>query len=121
MINVFSIACGLGFAPYLLDSFAAHFDRREKVSRVIRLAGSGLIIRSDDALMLRFRNRECALDEEEAGHFHATVAARADFYNILRLDSEIVMTSIGDDLVISHPQSELWMSAATVAGLLRAV
>jgi hypothetical protein len=121
MINIFSVACGLGFAPYLLDSLDAYFDHAEQVSSVIRQGGSGLIIRSDDALMLRFRNRECAINAPERDHFRATVAARVAFYDIQRLEDEIVISSFGDHLLISHPQSELWLNAEMVAALLRSV
>src|SRR5215510_11452293 len=114
MINVFEISCGLGFAPYLLESLESHFDRGAEVSRVVRQAGSGLIIRSEGGLVLRYRNRACAIDAAEARHYRATIGFRAAFYDTRLLESEVVVATVGDNLLLSHPQSELWLDRATV-------
>ena len=62
MINIFPINCSLAFAPYLLESLSSFMDEGREVSRVVRQGGSGLIIRSEGEMTLRYRNRETALE-----------------------------------------------------------
>ena len=119
MINIFSIRCGLAFAPYLAESISAFVKDREFAPRVVRQAGSGLIIRSDVQMMLRFQNREAALNEEEAKHYRSTIRFRREFYDIERMQDEVVFANVGADLLLSHAQSELWLEASHVSHLLR--
>jgi len=120
MINILSIGCGLAFAPYLAESAETFLSRGEFASRVIRQGGNGLIIRSDSEMMLRYQHRESALGLQEALHYSATVSFRNDFYDVRRLQDEIVIANVGDHLLLSHPQSELWLKAVHISRLLRA-
>ena len=119
MINIFSIRCGLAFAPYLDESISAFIDNGEFAPRVVRQAGSGLIIRSDEQMMLRFQNREAALGEQEAKHYRSTIRFRSEFYDAGRMQDEVVFANVGTDLLLSHPQSELWLEASHISHLLR--
>lgn len=119
MINVFSIRCGLAFAPYLAESIAAFLREGEFAPRVVRQAGSGLIIRSDERVMLRFQQREAALGEEDARHYSATIRFRREFYDVERLQDEVVIANVGADLLLSHPQSDFWLRADQVSDLLQ--
>jgi len=119
MINILSIRCGLAFAPYLDECIRAFINDGEFAPRVVRQAGSGLIIRSDGQMMLRFQNREAALGEPEAKHYSATVGFRREFYDVKRMQDEVVFANISADLLLSHPQSELWLEASHVSQLVR--
>ncbi|HVG21748.1 MAG TPA: hypothetical protein VNI02_22120 [Blastocatellia bacterium] len=119
MINIFSIRCGLAFAPYLAESLADFLKDGRFASRVVRQAGCGLIIRSDEGVVLRLQHREAALGEAEAAHHSATIQFRRDSYDIKRLQDEVVIANVGASLLLSHPQSELWLEAAHVSQLLR--
>ncbi|HEX8088387.1 MAG TPA: hypothetical protein VF762_06010 [Blastocatellia bacterium] len=119
MINIFSIRCGLAFAPYLAESLDSFLKEGRFASRVIRQAGCGLIIRSDVEVMLRFQHHEAALGEAEAAHYSATIRFRRDSYDIRRLQDEVVVANVGAELLLSHPQSDLWLEAAHVSHLLR--
>jgi hypothetical protein len=119
MINIFSIRCGLAFAPYLVESLAAFLSEGEFAPRVVRQAGSGLIIRSDGEAMLRFQQREAALGEDEATHYSATVEFRREFYDVQRLQDEVVIANVGTNILLSHPQSDLWLEAPHVSHMLR--
>jgi hypothetical protein len=118
MINIFSIRCGLAFAPYIAESVAAFIEGGAFASRVVRQAGCGLIIRSDGEVMLRFQQREAALGEAEAKHYSATIQFRREFYDVERLQDEVVVANVGADLLLSHTQSDLWLEAAHVSHLL---
>ncbi|HKP87869.1 MAG TPA: hypothetical protein VJZ26_17335 [Blastocatellia bacterium] len=120
MINILSINCGLAFGPYLAESAGAFLNDGEFASRVVRQGGNGLIIRSDSEMMLRYQHHESALGPQEALHYGATVSFRNDFYDVRRLQDEIVIANVGDYLLLSHPQSELWLESAHVSNLLRA-
>jgi hypothetical protein len=119
MINIFSIRCGLAFAPYLAESVAAFIEGGAFDSRVVRQAGCGLIIRSDGQVMLRFQHREAALGEAEARHYSATIRFRREFYDVERLQDEVVIANVGAELLLSHPQSDLWLEAAHISRLLQ--
>ncbi len=120
MINIFSIRCGLAFAPYLVESVAQFLDGGAVASRVVRQGGSGLIIRSDGDVMLRFQNREVALALADVRHYRATIQFRMSSYEIERMQDEVVMSNFGSNLVLSHPQSELWLERKHLREMLRA-
>jgi hypothetical protein len=118
MINILSIRCGLAFAPYLVESLNAFIDEGRFAPRVIRQAGSGLIIRSDEQMMLRFQQREAALGEDEAKHYLPTIQFRREFYDVTRMQDEVVLANVGADLLLSHPQSDLWLEASHISHML---
>lgn len=118
MINILSIRCGLAFGPYLEESARAFLDSGCASSRVVRQGGCGLIIRADDSLRIRFQHREAELDPGDARHYQATVEFRREFFELQRMSDEIVLGSVGDNLLLSHPQSELWLERAEVSSLL---
>ncbi|MCI0491142.1 MAG: hypothetical protein L0229_31520 [Blastocatellia bacterium] len=118
MINIFSIKCSLAFAPYLLESVSAFSDEGAAPSRVVRQGGSGLIVRSDERMMLRYRNQETALDEDDISHYRTTIDFRATVYDVLRMSDEVVMASVERNLLLSHPQSELWLDRETLPFLI---
>lgn len=119
MLNILSIRCGLSYVPYLADAMTGYAQSGSFNSRVVMQGGNGLILRSDAAMELRFQTREVALGREEARHYLATLAFRRDVYDVLRMADEVVMANVGPSLLLSHPQSELWLDADTVAALLR--
>jgi hypothetical protein len=118
MINILSIRFGLAFAPYLSEGLSAFLRDGQFASRVIRQGGSGLIMRSDSEMMLRYQQSESALDAEEARHYLATVSFRNEFYDIARMQDEVVVANVGNELLLSHPQSELWLKAEHISSLL---
>ena len=120
MINILSIRCGLAFAPYLDESASEFLSKGLAASRVVRQAGSGLIIRSDGEVALRYQGRECLLGAEEVRHYLATIAFRAEVYDVKRLSDEVVTSTVGRDILLSHPQSELWLERAVVAEMVSA-
>src|SRR4030095_14945280 len=120
MINILSIQCDLAFAPYLAESVTEFLREGGVASRVVRQAGSGLIIRSDGEMVLRHQNREANLPREEAIHYLATVEFRCEHYDVLRMQDEVVLANVGCELLLSHPQSELWLSRDAVAALVTA-
>lgn len=120
MLNILSIRCGLSYAPYLTDALAGYLNEGRFNSRVVRQGGNGLILRSDAEVELRFQAREARLGHGEAQHYSATIAFRRDHYDILRMADEIILATLGQSLLLSHPQSELWFESGTVAALLRA-
>ncbi|HJQ26282.1 MAG TPA: hypothetical protein VKA60_20380 [Blastocatellia bacterium] len=119
MLNLLAIRCGLCFAPYLTDAVTGYLNDGRFNSRVVKQGGNGLIMRSDTEVALRFQTHEAALGHREARHYAATIAFRSAVYDIARMTDEIVMATVGDTLLLSHPQSELWLEADTVAALLR--
>jgi hypothetical protein len=120
MINILSIRCGLAFAPYFLESAEAFLETGGAPSRVIRQAANGFIIRIEETLLLRNQNREASLDREETQHFFSTVKFRSEFYDVRRISDEVVLASVGGSLLLSHPQSEMWIDAKTIPSLLAA-
>jgi len=121
MINILSIRCGLAFAPYLSESLSAFLRDGQFASRVVRQGGSGLITRSDSEMMLRYQQSESALGAEEARHYNATIQLRNDFYDIARMQDEVIVANVGSDLLLSHPQSELWLKAEHISSMLAAL
>lgn len=121
MINLLSIRCGLAFAPYLSESLYAFLRDGQFASRVVRQGGSGLITLFDSQMMLRYQYGEAALGAEEARHYNATVSFRNDFYDVARMQDEVVVANVGGELLLSHPQSELWLRAEHISSLLAAL
>ncbi len=121
MINILSIRCGLAFAPYIAESLSAFLRDGQFASRVVRQGGSGLITRSDSEMMLRYQQNESALGAQEARHYRATVSCRNDFYDIARMQDEVIVANIGSELLLSHPQSELWLKAEHISSMLAAL
>jgi len=68
--------------------------------------------------MLRHEQRQAALAAEEVMHYSATVQCRAAIYDVLRMQDEVILASIAGDLLLSHPQSEIWLEHQTVAALV---
>ncbi len=119
MINIFSLRCSLAFAPYLTPSITGFLAVGSTESRVVRQGGSGLILRPDGDLRLRHQHRQASLGREEARHFAATIGMRSDFYAVLRMQDEVVLANAGDELLLSHPQSEMWLTREAVAMLVK--
>lgn len=120
MINILSIRCGLAFAPYLLESAERFLKTGEATSKVIKQAANGFIIRSEDSLLLRHQNRETSLNKEATKHFFSTVQFRSNYYDIARKSDEVVFANVGKNLLLSHPQSEMWIDAKSIPSLLSA-
>lgn len=125
MINLLSIRCGVPFSSYLLDGLRAFLRGDGAISQVFRQAASGIIIRRADEggaprLNLRHQGRDVLLAEEDAQHYEATVGLRAKFYDVARTSDEVIFASVGNDILLSHPQSELWLPASCIANLLDA-
>ena len=120
MINILSIRCSLAFAPYLAVSVAEFLSDGVIGSRVVRQGGGSLILRSDGNLVLRHEHRQASIGTEEARHYSAIVRFRCEFYDVSRMQEEVVLANLGDELLLSHPQSEMWLKSETVAALVRA-
>jgi hypothetical protein len=118
MINLLSIKCSLAFAPYLTESAVEYLSEGTLTSRVVRQGGTALIIRSDGEVMLRHQNRQASLAREETAHYLATVRFRSGFYDVSRMQNEVVLANAGSELFLSHPQSELWLSGQAVRALV---
>lgn len=120
MINIISLRCSLAFAPYLSVS-AAEFLAGGAISpRVVRQGGSGLILRSHRDLVLRHEHRQANLGMEDVRHFAATIEMRREFYDVSRMQDEVVLASVGTELLLSHPQSEMWLTRDAVGALASA-
>ena len=120
MINILSIKCSISFAPYLAVSLAEFLSDGVTGSRVVRQGGSSLTLRSDGNLVLRHEHRQASLGAEEARHYSAIVRFRCEFYDVSRMQAEVVLANLGDELLLSHPQSQMWLKSETVAALVRA-
>jgi len=120
MINILSIRCGLSFAPYLTDAMTGYLKDGAFKSRVVKQGGNGLILRSAAEMALRFEARQAALGDQEARHYSATIDLRREVYDILRMADEVILANVGESLLLSYPQSELWLEASVIAALLRA-
>lgn len=119
MINILSIKCGLAFAPYLAESAAQFLKAGAFASQVVRQAGSGLILRQEDEVSLRYQGRQCLLGTEDVRHYRATIEFRAEAYDVKRLLDEVIISTVGQSILLSHPQSELWLDRAVVTELVR--
>ena len=120
MINIFSIKCSLVFAPYLWETVTEYLAGTPVAARVVRQGGTGLILRSDGELVLRHEDRQVSLGTEDVRHYAATIQMRIEFYDILRMQDEVVLATVGDELLLSHPQSQMWLTRGTV-GVLETV
>lgn len=118
MLNLLSIRCSLAFTPYVVESTSEFLDAGVVSSRVVRQGGSGLIVRSDGDIVLRHQNRQVQLGREEARHYAATASFRHEHYQVARMEDEVVLANVGSELLLSHPQSDLWLSRQAVAALL---
>jgi hypothetical protein len=117
MINILSIRCSLAFAPYLAESAAEFLTGGAITSQVVRQGGNGLILRSDGDFVLRHQHRQSSLGREDVRHYRATINFRAEFHDVYRMQDEIVMVNIGNEVLLSHPQSELWLGSETITAL----
>jgi hypothetical protein len=123
MINILSINCSLAFAPYILESteaFLASVATSDIPSRVIRQAANGFIIRAEGGLLFRHQNREAELGREEAEHYFATIGFRQEVFDVAKTTDEVVFANVGNQLLLSHPQSEMWLEAGVIPRLLEA-
>lgn len=120
MINIFSINCSLAFAPYVIESTCEFLNDGVVTSRVVRQGSNGLILRSDGDFLLRHQNRQAQIGREEAAHYSATIGFRLDYYEVARMEDEVVMANVGGELLLSHPQSDLWLTRPAIAALLQA-
>src|SRR5262249_3843505 len=87
-------------------------------SRTISQGGSGMALAQADSLSLIYRNRRADLDNAEARHYLATIGLRANSYEISLMSEEVVLASINGALLVSHPQSEIWLDDAAVRHLI---
>ncbi|HJQ67934.1 MAG TPA: hypothetical protein VKA70_03120 [Blastocatellia bacterium] len=118
MINILSVNCGLAFAPYLSECAHSFLRQQAATARVIRQAATGLIIRAEESFSIRHQNREAVLSLEDLGHYSQTIDFRVDSYEVLRTSDELVLANIGRSLLISYPQSELWLEPENVERLV---
>ena len=118
MINILSVNCGLAFAPYLAECARSFLSEQAASARVIRQGGTGLIIRAEDAFSVRYQNREASLSREEARHYLETLDFRTEFFDVRRTSDELVFSNVGRSLMVSYPQSELWLETETLAHLI---
>src|SRR5262245_4831768 len=118
VINIFSINCSLAFSPYLFDSLSAFVRSGEAAPQLIRQGGSGLLVRSDERLIIRYRNREAALGADDAAHYAETVRLRSEIYDVSRLADEVVLATVGPEMLLSHPQSEMWLDRNAISALV---
>ena len=114
MLNLLSLRCGLAFAPYLSECACRFLGEGLPISKVIRQGGTGLIVRSEEAFSIRYQNREAKLDRAGLSHYWENIAFRGEHYDILLTSDEVVLASIGAGVLLSHPQSELWLDAGAL-------
>ena len=119
-INILSVRSSLAFAPYLSEAFHEFIGDRSVSARVPRQGGKGFVVRSDGDLVLRHEHRQESLGPEDVKHYAATTKMRSQVYNILRMQDEVILASVGPELLLSHPQSEMWLSEQTVSALVEA-
>lgn len=118
MLNLLSIRCSLAFTPYVVESTSEFLDAGVVSSRIVRQGGSGLIVRADGDIVLRHQNHQVQLGREDARHYAATAMFRHEFYQVVRMEDEVVLANVGSELFLSHPQSDLWLSRQAVAALV---
>jgi len=120
MLNISAIRCSLAFAPYLNENLRSFLRDQTGSSRVVKQGGMGLVMRCDHQVNLRFQGRDAELNIEDARHYHATIEFRSEFFDVMRLSDEIILASVGRSLMLSHPQSEIWLEADTISHLVEA-
>ena len=119
LINILSLNCSIAFAPYLIDALSALEGTRNASSKTVRQGGSGLVLTHGGAsLGLIYRNHRASLDSEEVIHYLATVGLRANVYDVSLMSDEVVLASVNDSLLVSHPQSEIWLERPSVSQLI---
>jgi hypothetical protein len=118
MINILSIRCGLGFAPFLADATDEFLSDGAISPRVVRQGGNGMILRSEESIHVRHQNRESTLDPQAARHYGATIRFRVEFFDVRRAREEIILATVGDEILISFPQSEMWLGRRAVASII---
>ena len=118
MINILSLNCSLGFAPYLIDALSALEGGHKASSRTVRQGGGGLVLAQGGSLGLIYRNHRASLDSNEASHYLATIGLRANAYDVMLMSDEVVLASVNGSLFVSHPQSEIWLDQQSVAHLI---
>src|SRR5215831_3593659 len=119
-INILSLRSSVAFAPYLSVAFQEFIGDRSISARVPRQGGKGFVVRSDGDLVLRHEHRQESLQREDVRHYAATTEMRSRVYNVLRMQDEVVLANAGPELLLSHPQSEMWLSQRTVGALVEA-
>jgi hypothetical protein len=117
MINILSLRCSLAFASYLSRGLGDFLLDGVVASQVVRQGGSSLILRSDGDLVLRHQHRQASLCRDEARHYAATVRMRCEFYNVSRLQDEVVLADVGEEIFLSYPQSEMWLTRDAISSL----
>lgn len=120
MINILSIRCSPAFAPYLIEAMEAFVIEGYSPPRVVRQAANGLAIRADKALILRHQNSEATFGKAYAKHYLATVRFRSIYYDIALKSDEVVFASLGNQLFLSHPQSQMTIEADVLPCLIKA-
>ena len=118
MINILSVNCGVVFGPYIAECARTFLREQALTARVIRQGGTGLIIRAGETFTVRYQNREAILSIEDLKHYAETIDFRVDIYEVLRTSDELVFANIGRSLLISYPQSELWLETENIDRLI---
>jgi hypothetical protein len=70
------------------------------------------------SLGLIYRNHRASLGSPEASHYLATIGLRANFYDVNLMSEEVVLASVNGNLLVSHPQSEIWLDQSSVSHLI---
>ena len=120
MINLLSLRCSLAFAPYLSVSTAEFLQGGSVASRVVRQGGTGLILRQAGDLVIRHEGHQVSLGIEDARHYAATIKARQEFYDVSQMQGEIVQATVADEVLLSHPESEIRLTQKAVGALVSA-
>lgn len=118
MLNIFAIRCSLAFVPYLDENLRSFLRDRTGSSRVVKQGGTGLVMRYDSEVNLRFQGHDSQLNIEDVRHYQATTGFRSEFFDVSKLSDEIVLASVGRSLILSHPQSEIWLEEEVVSYLI---
>jgi hypothetical protein len=118
VINILAMRCSLAFAPYLATCLTDFVESGTTRSILVRQGATGLMARSEEDLVLRHQAREVRLDREDARHFLSTVGLRSEHFNVTSMSGEIVLASVLADVVLSFPQSEIWLRKEDVDALL---
>jgi hypothetical protein len=120
MINIFSLRCSLAFAPYLSVSTAEFLQGGSVASRVVRQGGTGLIVRQAGDLVIRHEGHQVSLGIEDARHYAATIKVRQEFYDVSQMQGEIVQATVADEVLLSHPESEIRLTQNAVGAIVNA-
>jgi hypothetical protein len=101
-----------------MDALSALEGGRQASSNTVRHGGSGLVLNHGSSLSLIYRNHRASLGAVEASHYLATIGLRTSSYDINLMSEEVVLASVNGSLLVSHPQSEIWLDKPTVLQLL---